>query len=128
MGKDVVRTTKADHEQRTSFLLVTPSLKAAGCSVDAVVVIARCRVAMCILHYCMALGRPQMANIGRLANDRLAPGDHVTSAAIQATLHEHRTSCRLAKDASLNGEETSRLFAAWPDLALLLAMATDELL
>ena len=57
-----------------------------------------------------------MANIERLANDRLASGDQV--AAIQATLHEHRTGCRLGKGASPDGEETSRLFAAWPDLAL----------
>ena len=89
-------------------------------------VIARCRVVMCILHCCMALGRLPMANIKQLANDRLAPGDQVTRAAIQATLHEHRTGCRLGKDASPDGEETSRLFAAWPDLALLLAVAPDE--
>ena len=122
----MVRTTQSDHEQRTSFLLGTPSLKAAGYSVDPVVVIARYRVVMCILHCCMALGRLQMANIERLANDRLAPGDQVTRAAIQATLHEHRTGCHLRKDASPDGEETSRLFAAWPDLALLLAVAPDE--
>ena len=55
-GKDVVRTTESDHTQRTSFLLGTPALKAAGCSVEPVVVIARCRVVMCILHCCMAMG------------------------------------------------------------------------
>ena len=49
MGKDVVRTTDSDHEQRTSFFLGTPSLKVAGCSVDPEVVIARSRVAICIL-------------------------------------------------------------------------------
>ena len=109
MGKDVVWTFESDHEQRTSFLLGTPSLKAAGCSVDPVVVIARCRVVMCILLCCMALGRLQMANIEQLANDRLSPGDQVICAAIQATLHEHRTGCRLGKDASPYGEETSSL-------------------
>ena len=57
MGKDAVRTTESDHEQRTSFLLGTPSLKAASCSVDPVVVMARCRVVMCSLHCCMAIGR-----------------------------------------------------------------------
>ena len=41
-----------------------------------------------------------MANIKRLANDRLAPGDQVTRAAIQATLHEYHTGCRPGKDAS----------------------------
>ena len=75
MGKDVVKTTKSDHEKRTSFFLATPSLKAAGCSVDPVVIIARCRVVMCILHRYMALGWLQMANIEWLANDQLAPGD-----------------------------------------------------
>ena len=53
MGKDVVRTTESDHEQRTSFLLGTPSLKAAGCSGDLVVVIVRCRdghVLFALLH------------------------------------------------------------------------------
>ena len=98
MGKDVVRTTESDHEQRTFFFLGTPSPKAAGCSVDPVVVIARCRVVMCIWQCCMALGRLQMANIEPLANDWLAPGDQVTPAAIQATLHDHRTGCRLGKD------------------------------
>ena len=122
----MVRTTEADHEQRASFLLGIMSLKAPGCSVDPVLVIVHCLMVMWILHYCMALGRLQMANIERLANDRLAPGDQVTSAAIQATLHEHRTGCQLGKDASPDGEETSRLFVAWRDLALLLAVAPDE--
>ena len=75
MRKDAVRMTEPDHEQRTSFLLRTPSLKAAGCCVGPVVVIARSRVVICILHCCMALGHLQMANIERLVNDRLAPGD-----------------------------------------------------
>ena len=63
MGKDVVRTTESDKEQPTSFLLATPSLKAAGCFPDPVVVIARYRVVMCILQCCIALGRLQMANV-----------------------------------------------------------------
>ena len=128
LGEDLVRTTESDHEQRKSFLLGAPSLKAAGCSVDTVVVMVRCRVIMCILHCCMALGRLQMANIEQLANDRLAPADQVTRAAIEATLREHRTGCHAGNDASPDGEETSRLFAAWPELALLLALAPDELL
>ena len=125
-GKDVVQTTELDHAQRTSFLLGTPSLKAAGCSVEPVVVIARCRVVMCILHCCMAMGQLQMTNIERLAAERLAGGDEVSRAAIQAVLHEHRTGCRLGKDCSPDGEETSRLFAAWPDVALLLSVGPEE--
>ena len=73
MGKDVVRATESDHEQGKFVLLGTPSLKAARCSVDPVVVIAGYRVVMCILHCCMALGQLQMANIEQLANDELAP-------------------------------------------------------
>ena len=111
-GKDVVRTTESDHVQRTSFSLGTPSLKAAGCSVEPQVVILRCRVVMCILHCCMAMGRLQMTNIERLAAERLAGGAEVSRAAIQAVLHEHHTWCRLGKDCSPDGEETSRLFAA----------------
>ena len=101
-GKDVVRTTESDHAQRTSFLLGTPSLKAAGCSVEPVVGIARCRVVMCILHCCMAMGRLQMTNIERLAAVRLAGGDEVSRPAIQAVLHEHRTGCRLGKERRQN--------------------------
>ena len=89
-------------------------------------VIARCRGVMCILHCCMALGRLQMANIERWANDRLAPGDQVTRPAMQATLREHRAGCRLGWDASPRGEETSRLFLAWPELALFLAVVPEE--
>ena len=126
MSKDAVRTTESDHEHWTSFLLGTMSLKAAGCSVDPVVVMARCWVVMCILHCCMALGRMQMAQIERLANDRLARGDQVTRAAIEATLHENRTGCRLGKDAPPDGVETSRLFAAWAALAFLLVVVPDE--
>ena len=111
-GKDVVRTTESDHAQRTSFLMGTPSLKAAGFSVEPVVVIARCRVVMCILHCCMVMGRLQMTNIERLAAQRLAGGDEVSRAAIQVVLHEHRIGWPLAKDCSPDGEETSRLFAA----------------
>ena len=122
LGKDVVRTTKWDHAQQQSFLLGTPSLKAAGCLMDPVVVIARYRVVMCILQCCMAMGRLQMANIERLINDRLAPGDRVTCAPIYASLHEHRIGCVLWKD----DEETSRLFAVWPGWALLLAVTPDE--
>ena len=77
MGKDVVWTTESDHEQRTSFLLGTPS----GWSVDPVVVIARCRVVMCILHCCMALGRLQMANIERFGLHHTHP---------HAEAHAHR--------------------------------------
>ena len=108
----MVWTTESYHEHRTSSLLGTPSLKAAGYSWDPLVFIARCRLVMCILHCCMALGRQQMANIRQLANDQLSPGDHVTRAAIRAPLHEHRTGCRLGKDVSPDGEETSCLFAA----------------
>ena len=126
MGKDVIRTTKSDHEHRTSFLLGTLSLKAAGCSVDLVVVIAHCGVVMRISNCCMALGRLQMTNIERLANVRLAPVDHVTRAAIHAMLHEDHTGCHMGKDGSPDVEETCRLFATWQNLALLLAVAPDE--
>ena len=74
----------------------------------------------------MAMGRLQMTNIERLAAERLAGGDEVSRAAIQAVLHEHRTGCRLGKDCSPDGEETSRLFAAWPDVALLLSVGPEE--
>ena len=93
---------------------------------EPVVVIARCRVVMCILPRCMAMGRLQMTNIERSASERLAGGDEVSRAAIQAVLHEHRTGCRLGKDCSPDGEETSRLFAAWPDVALLLSVGPEE--
>ena len=71
----------------------------------------------------MALGHLQMANVEGLANDRLVPIDE---AAIQGTSHEQRTACLLGKDAFPDGEATSSLLAAWPDVALLLAVAPDE--
>ena len=89
-------------------------------------VIACCCTVMCILHSCIALGRLQMANIERLANDGLAPSYQVTRVAIQATLHKHRTRCCLGKDACTDSEETSRLFATWLDLVLLLPVAPYE--
>ena len=107
----MVGTTASDHEQRTCFLLGTPSLKAARCSVDPAVAMARPRIDMCILHCCMALGRLQMANIERPAHDLLAPGDEVRRARVKATLHDHRSGCRPGEDASPDGEENSRLFA-----------------
>ena len=126
LGKTVVRTTELHHEQRTSFLLGTPSHNASGCSVDQVAVIARCRAVRHTVHCCMALRGLEMANVQRFAKDPLAPGDDVIRWAIRGTLHEHRTGCLLGKDGSPDGEETSCLFAAWPHLALLLAMRPDE--
>ena len=41
-------------------------------------------------------------------------------------MQEHRTGCRVGKDASPDGKDTSRVFATWPDLAVLLAMVPDE--
>ena len=67
IGKDVVRTAESDHEQRTFFLLGAPSLKVHGCSVDPVVVIARCRGVMCLeqalcSRVCVSL--PHVSGVG----------------------------------------------------------------
>ena len=62
-GRAMMRTTESNHEQGTFVLLGTPSLEAASCSLDLVVVIARCRVVMCILHCYMALGHLQMPTL-----------------------------------------------------------------
>ena len=43
-----------------------------------------------------------------------------------STWHEHRTGCRVEKDASPDSEEIPRLVAAGLDLALLLAEVPDE--
>ena len=79
------------------------------------------------MHFALLPGiEPSInANIARPANDRLAPGDQVTHAAMHAALHEQRNGCRLGKDA-FPTVRRPRLFAAWPDLGLLLAMAPDE--
>ena len=51
------RTTRSDANNHRRYLMTCKSLDAAGCTGEPLLVIARNRVFLCILHYCMAFGR-----------------------------------------------------------------------
>ena len=51
------RTTQSDVNNLRRYLVTRKSLDAAGCTGELLLVIARNRVFLCILHCCMAFGR-----------------------------------------------------------------------
>ena len=51
------RTTRSDANNHRHYLMTRKSLDAAGCTGEPLLVIARNRVFLCILHCCMAFGR-----------------------------------------------------------------------
>ena len=51
------RTTQSDAHNHRRYPATRKSLDAAGCTGEPLLVIARNRVFLCILHYCMAFGR-----------------------------------------------------------------------
>ena len=51
------RTTRSDENNHRRYLMTRKNLDAAGCTGEPLLVIARNRVFLCILHCCMAFGR-----------------------------------------------------------------------
>ena len=56
-GGDVTYTREGDEAHYTALLLGTPSLQAAGCSMQPILRLTRASVVLRILHLTMAMGR-----------------------------------------------------------------------
>ena len=81
-----------------------------------------CLVFPCILHYCMAMGRLQVAFIEARFGD--LPKDNAV--AVQRVLYRARTGVRLGASASPDGKEARALFLTWEELGPLLAYTPDD--
>ena len=90
-----------------------PSLQATGCSTQQILKLPRACVILCILHLTMAMGRLLGEFVDREA--RL-----VTPALRQdpqVVLSESRAGWSVYGSASPDGEETTKFFEAWPNIA-----------
>ena len=107
------RTVEGDEANYTAFLLGTPSLQAAGCSMQRISKLPRAWVVLCILHLTTAMGRLLGEFVDREA--RL-----VTPALrqdVQVLLSERRAGWSVYGSASPDGEEMANFFDAWLDIA-----------
>ena len=109
----IPRNMEGDGAHYTAFLLGTPSLQAAGCSMQRILKFLSAWVVLCILHMMMAMGH----FLGDFV-DREARG--VTPSLgqnLQVLLSERHSGWSVYGAASPNGEETANFFEAWSDIA-----------
>ena len=112
-GSAIPRTMEGDEAHYTALLLGTPSLQAAGRSMQQILQLPLAWVALCILHLTMAMGRL----LGEFV-DREARG--VTPSLrqdLQVLLLERRASWSVYGSTSPDGEETANFFEAWLNIA-----------
>ena len=121
-GSAARRTTRLDANNHPRYLMICKNLVAAGCTGEPLLVIARNRVFLCILHRCMAFGRlfvafPE-AQVGN--HPPKVPGE------VQKNLYRNRCGVRLAAHNAPDGEEAHNLFWAWEQIAPLLAHIEED--
>ena len=100
------RTTQSDVNNHHRYLATRKSLDAARCTGEPLLVIARNRVFLCILHCCMAFGRLFAAFL------EAQVGNHPPEVAmeVQKILYRHRCGVRLGARNARDGEEAHNLF------------------
>ena len=100
------RTTRSDANNHRRYLKTRKSLDAAGCTGDPLLVIARNRVFLCILHCCMAFGRLFVAFL------EAQVGNHPPEVAgeVMKILYRNRCGVRLGAHNAPDGEEAHNLF------------------
>ena len=104
------------------MVVTRKNLDAAGCTGEPLLVLARNRVGLCILHCCMAFGRLFVAFlVAQVGNHR--PED---AGEVQKILYRHRCGVRLGAHNAPDGEEAHNLFWAWEQIAPLLAYVTED--
>ena len=109
-GSAIPRTMEGDEAHYTAFLLETPSLQAASCSMQRILKLPRAWV---VLHLTMAMGRL----LGEFV-DREPRG--VTPSLrqhLQVLLLERHAGWSIYGAASPDGEEMANFFEVWPDIA-----------
>ena len=103
-----------------AILMTRKSLDAAGCTGEPLLVIARNRVFLCILHCCF----------GRLfvAFPEAQVGNYPPEFAgeVQKILYRNRCGVRLGAHNAPDGEEAHNLFWAWEQIAPLLASVEED--
>ena len=100
------RTMRSDANNHRRYLMTRKSLDAAGCTGEPLLVIARNRVFLCILHCCMAFGRLFVAVL------EAQVGNHPPEVAgeVQKNLYRNRCGVRLGAHNALDGEEAHEPF------------------
>ena len=117
-GRDSPRTGERDEAHDTAFLLGTPSLQAAGCSMQPILCLPRACVVLCILHLTMAMGHLLGEFVDREARE-VAPS---VRQEVQILLSERRARWNVYGPPSPDGEETANFYEAWPDIARCLSI------
>ena len=116
------RTTRSDANNHRRYLMTRNSLDAARCTGEPLLVIARNRVFLCILHCCMAFGRLFVAFL------EAQVGNHPPEVAgeVQKNLYRNRCGVRLGAHNAPDGEEADNLFWAWEQMGPLLAYVEED--
>ena len=116
------RTTRSDANNHRRYLVTRKRLDAAGCTGEPLLVIARNRVFLCILHCCMALRRLFVAFL------EAQVGNHPPKVAgeVQKILYRNRCGLRSGAHNAPPGEEAHNLFWAWEHIAPLLAYVEED--
>ena len=102
-GSAIPRTMEGDEAQYTAFLLGTPSLQAAACSMQRILQLPRALVVLCILHLRMAMGRL----LGDFVNWEARGVTPSLRQDPQVLLSERRAGWSVYGSASLDGDETA---------------------
>ena len=97
----------------TAFLLVKPSLQAAGCNTQRILKLPRALVVLCISHLTMAMG----CLLGEFVNREARSVTLALRQDPQVLLSERRAGWSVYGSVSPDGEETANFFDAWPDIA-----------
>ena len=107
------RTMEGDEANYTAFLLGTPSLQAAGCSMQRILKLPPAWVVLCILHLTTAMGRL----LGEFVHWEARSVTPALRQGLEVLLPERRAGWSVHGLASPDGEETANFFDAWPDIA-----------
>ena len=118
---DVRRTLVNEAATRHQYRVTGQSLDNGGCIAEPHIMVDRCWVFPCILHYCMAIGRLQAA----LVEARLESLPKESAERVQRLLYRARTGVKLGVTAAPDGEEARVLFFAWEEMGPLLAYAPE---
>ena len=116
------RTLDREEAARLRYKETGRSLENGGWIGDPHIVVDRCKVFLCILHCCMAIGQLQVAFIETRLVD--LPKENVN--AVQQVLYRARTGVKLGASAAPDGEGARALFLAWEELGPLLDYVPED--
>ena len=116
------RTMQSDATNHRRYRVTGKILDAAGCTGEPLLVIARNRVFLCILHCCMAFGRLFVAFL------EAQVGNHPLEVAgeVQKILYRNRCGVGLGAHNAPDGEEAHNLFWALEQIAPLIAYIEED--